>query len=316
MSLSMKKVLLAFAIEDAYAVAETLTGADCVLTKGLAIKPFEGDAIDRDLDRPQFGASERIHVGTYVEVTFMVELQGSGALGTAPAYGALLQGCHMLETVVAATSVEYTPDSDDTSSGTMRFNLDDIDHLIVGAMGSFKIKVDANQIPYLDFRFIGIYADPTATAALSPTGWSAYVKPQPISFAGTTAFQFYGVTTGWQLRSFELDQGNQVEYFEGPGEQLVDITDRDSKGSLSTLLRAVGTFNPFTQARNNAAGALLITHGTVAANRWHLSAPAAQILTPKYGDDRNRALMQVDLAFIPTATGDDDFKLRFASAAA
>lgn len=316
MSLSMKKVLLAFAIEAVYGVAETLTGADCVLTKGLAISPFEGEALDRDLDSPKFGASDRIHIGTYVAVTFMVELQGSGTLGTAPAFGALLQGCHMLETVVAVTSVEYTPDSDDTTSGTMRFNLDGIDHLIVGAKGSFKIKIDANQIPYLEFRFVGIYADPTATAALSPTGWTAYIKPQPISFAGTTAFQFYGVTTGWQLRSFELDQGNQVEYFEGPGEQLVDITDRDSKGSLSTLLRAVGTFNPFAVAKANTTGALLITHGTVAANRWHLSAPSVQILQPKYGDDRSRALMQVDLAFVPTVATDDEFKLRFASAAA
>jgi hypothetical protein len=316
MALNSKKRLLAAKVEASYGVAETLTGAECVLTKGLDISPFEGEALDRDLDRPQFGASDRIHVGTYVAVTFMVELQGSGALGTAPAFGDLLQGCHMLETVVAATSVEYTPDSDDTTSVTLRFNLDGIDHLIVGAMGSFKVKIDANQIPYLEFRFVGIYADPTATAALSPTGWTSFIKPEPISFAGTTAFQFYGITTGWQLRNFELDQGNQVEYFEGPGEQLVDITDRDGKGSLSTLLRAVGTFNPYAIAKANTTGALLITHGTVAANRWHLSAPSVQILTPKYGDDRNRALMQVDLAFVPTATGDDDFKLRFASAAA
>jgi hypothetical protein len=315
MSLSMKKVLLAAALEIAYATAVTLTGTDAVLTRGLQISPFEGEAIDRELDRPQFGASGKIHVGQYVVVTFMVEMVGSGTLGTAPAYGALLQGCHMLETVVAATSVEYTPNSDDTSSMTMRFNLDGIDHLIVGARGSAKFKIDANQIPYIEFRFVGIYADPTATAALSPTGWSGYIMPQPISFAGTTAFQFYGITSGWQLRAFELDQGNQVEYFEGPGEQVVDVTDRDSKGSLTTLLRAVGTFNPFTQARNNATGALLITHGTVAANRWHLSAPAVQILAPKYGDDRSRALMQVDLSFTPTAALNDEWKLRFASAA-
>lgn len=315
MSLSSKKRLLAAKVEASYGVAETLTGAHCVLTKGLDISPFEAEALDRDLDRPQYGASDRIHVGMHVIVTFMVELQGSGTLGTAPAYGDLLQGCHMLETIVAVTSVEYTPKSNDTTSVTLRFNLDGVDHLVVGAMGSFKIKVDANRIPYLEFRFVGLYADPTATAALSPTGWTSFIKPEPISFAGTTAFQFYGVTTGWQLRAFELDQGNQVEYFEGPGEQLVDITDRDSKGSLSTLLRAVGTFNPFTQARTNATGALLITHGTTAANRWHLSAPSVQILTPKYGDDRSRALMQVDLAFVPTATGDDEFKLRFASAA-
>lgn len=316
MSLSVKKSLLAAKVEAAYGVAETLTSAHCMLTKGLKIKPFNGDAIDRDLDRPQYGASERIHVGMYVEITFMVELQGSGALGTAPAFGDLLQACHCTETIVASTSVEYKPNSTDTTSATLRFNMDGVDHLVVGCMGNVKVQLNANQLPYLEFRFIGIYADPTATAALSPTtGWALFVKAQAVSFAGTTAFSFYGVATGWQLRQFELDMGNEVEFFEGPGEQLVDITDREGKGKLTTLLRAMGTFNPFTQASTNATGALLITHGTVAANRWHLSAPAAQILTPDYGDDRKRALMQVDLALIPTSAGDDEWKLRFASAA-
>jgi hypothetical protein len=314
MALSNRKRLLAAKVESSYGVAATLTGAECVLTRDLDIKPFEAEEIDRELDRPQFGSSESIHVGIHVVVTFKVELVGSGTIGTAPAYGDLLQGCHCTETVDAAF-VEYKPNSGDTTSVTLRFNLDGIDHLVVGARGSFKIMIDANQIPYLEFTFIGLYADPTATAALSPTGWTAYQKPEPVSFAATTAFQFFGITTGWQLRSFELDHGNDAQYFEGPGEQLVDVTDRGATGSLATLLRALGTFNPFTQARQNNTGALLITHGTAAGNRWHLSAPAVQILKPTYGDDRNRSLMQCDLKFIPTPTGDDEWKLRFAAAA-
>ncbi len=316
MSLSAKKVLLAAKVEAAYGVAETLAGANAVLTRDLEIMPFEGEALDRELDRPQFGASDRIHVGLHVRIKFKVELVGSGTLGTAPAFGDLLQGCRLLETIVAVTSVEYKPLSSDTTSVTMKFNMDGIDHLVVGAVGNVMIELDANQIPYLNFDFIGIYADPTATAALNPAaGWANYVRPEPIGFAATTAMSFYGITTGWNLRNFKLDVGNDVQYFEGPGEQLVDLVDRDGKGSLVMLQRAVGTFNQFTQARTNTLGALLITHGTVAANRWHLSAPTVQILQPKYGDDRNRATMNVDLAFVPTSTGDDEFKLRFASAA-
>lgn len=315
MALSNKKRLLAAKVESVYGTAETLTGAECVLTRDLDIKPFEAEALDRELDRPQYGSSDMIHVGMHVEVSFKVELVGSGTIGTAPAYGDLLQGCHLLETVDAAF-VEYTPNSTDTTSVTLRFNLDGVDHLVVGAMGTCKISLNANQLPYLEFTFRGLYADPTATAALTPTGWSAYQKPEPVSFSATTSFQFYGITTGWNLREFALDVGNDVQYFEGPGEQLVDITDRESKGSVSTLLRGIGTFNPFNQARLNNTGVLLITHGTIAGRRWHLSAPSVQILQPRYGDDRKRALMQADLVFIPTSAGDDEFKLRFASAAA
>ncbi len=314
MSLSNKKLLLLLALETVYATAVALTGADAVLTKDLAIKPFEGEAIDRETDGQAFGASQRIHVGQYVEITFKVELVGSGTIGTAPAFGACLQACHWTEDVDAAY-VEYTLNSSATTSATMKFNLDGIDHLVVGARGSTKLMIDANQIPYIEFRFLGIYAAPTATAALTPTGWSGFQVPEPISFAHTSSFEFYGITTGWQLRKLEVDQGNQVEYFEGPGEQLVDITDREVGGSVETLLRAVGTFNPFTQAANNVTGALLLTHGTASAKRWHLIAPSVQILQPGYGDDRNRALMTANLAFIPSSAGDDEIKLRFAAAA-
>lgn len=314
MSLSAKKILLAAAVESTYGTAATLTGANCVRTRGLEIMPFEAEAIDRELDGPTLGASQRIHVGMHVKCKFQVELVGSGTLGTAPAFGDLLQGCHMLETVVASTSVEYTPNSNDTTSLTLRVNIDGIDHLIVGAQGNFRILLDANQIPYLEFELTGLYADPTSTAALDPTtGWATYLTPEPVSFAATTAFQLYGVNTGWQLRSFELDCGNDVQYFSGPGEDLVDKPERESTGKLTVLTRTIGTFNPFAQARQNNTGALLITHGTVTARRWHLSAPAVQILSPKYGDDRNRLTTEADLVFVGSA--DNDFKLRFASAA-
>lgn len=315
MALSSKKVLLLLALEISYGTAVALTGADAVQTKDLAIKPFEGEAIDRALDRPTLGASQRIHVGTYVEVTFKTELVGSGTLGTAPAFGKALRAASWTETVGAGVSVEYQLNSNSTTSATMAFNIDGIQHLVVGARGRSKPMIDANGIPYIEYRFIGIYSNPTAVAAVTPTGWSAFQVPEPISFGNTTAFNFYGVTSGWQLRKLEIDIGNDVQYFEGPGEQLAEANEREVTGSIETLARTVGAFNPFEQAASNATGALLLTHGSTAGKRWHLIAPAVQILKPAYGNDRNRATMTADLVFIPTTAGDDEIKLRFASAA-
>lgn len=315
MALSSKKVLLLLALESIYGTAVALTGADAFQTKDLAIKPFEGEAIDRALDSNVYGASQRIHVGQYVEVTWKCELVGSGTLGTAPAFGKALRAASWTETVSAGVSVEYTPNSFSTTSATLAFNLDGIHHLVVGARGTTKIMLDANAQPYIEFRFIGIYASPTAVAAPTPTGWSAFQVAQPLSFGNTSVFQFYGVTSGWQLRKLEIDLGVDVQYYEGPGEQLAEGNEREVTGSIETLLRTVGAFNPFTQASNNATGALLLTHGTTAATRWHLSAPAVQLLKPGYGNDRNRATMTADLVFIPTSAGDDEIKLRFASAA-
>lgn len=314
MALSNKKRLLLLGIESVYGTAVALTGADAIQTKDLDIKPFEAEAIDRALDRPTWGASQRIHVGQHVVVTWKCEIAGSGTLGTAPAFGKAMRAAAWLETVAAGVSVEYTPSSSSSTSATMAFNLDGIQHLVTGARGGSKLMLDANMIPYIEFTFVGIYAAPTAVAAVDPTGWSAFQTPEPLSFGSTSTFQFMGVTSGWQMRKLAIDLGVNPEYFEGPGEQLAEAQDREVTGSIETLLRPLAAFNPFSQAASNATGALLLTHGSAAAKRWHLSAPAAQILKPTYGDDRGRSTMQADLVFIPSA-GDDEIKLRFASAA-
>ena len=44
-----------------------------------------------------------------VEVTFEVEMAGSGTAGTAPAFGPLLKACGNSETIVTDTSVTYAP---------------------------------------------------------------------------------------------------------------------------------------------------------------------------------------------------------------
>ncbi|MCK7495178.1 MAG: hypothetical protein MZW92_31855 [Comamonadaceae bacterium] len=44
-----------------------------------------------------------------MQLTFDVEIKGSGAAGTAPELGVLLKGCGFGETVVAVTSVTYAP---------------------------------------------------------------------------------------------------------------------------------------------------------------------------------------------------------------
>jgi hypothetical protein len=49
--------------------------------------------VSRNLVRPYLGASEQLLANTRVEVTFAVELAGSGTAGTAPRFGRVLQAC-------------------------------------------------------------------------------------------------------------------------------------------------------------------------------------------------------------------------------
>ena len=59
--------------------------------------------------RAYFGNSEQLPAGIHSELDFEVELAGSGAAGTAPAWGPLIRACGMSETITAATDVKYAP---------------------------------------------------------------------------------------------------------------------------------------------------------------------------------------------------------------
>jgi len=116
--LSRKRLILA-KTETTYGTDPTPTGAtNAILVRNLEITPLQADTVTRDLIRPYLGNSDQLLAQTRVEVTFEVELAGSGAAGTAPAYGAVLKACGLSETVVATTSVTYAPVSSSFSSVT------------------------------------------------------------------------------------------------------------------------------------------------------------------------------------------------------
>jgi len=230
---------------------------------------------------------------------FDVELVGSGALGTAPAWGSLLKACGVKETVVAVTSVVYTPDTPSTESLTLYFNMDGQQHMLTGARGTFQMKVESGQIPHLTFQFTGIWNTPTSTAAVSPTGWSAFKVPTPVTFDNTQEVSVHAIAS--VFKTFDFDQGNTVTYFDNPGEQEVTITNRESKGSVSILATTLGAFS--------------FSHGTDDTLRVAFASSQRQLLQPKYGTGSDRATLDAQLAFVPTDTGDDEWELRLEAAA-
>jgi hypothetical protein len=77
--------------------------------------------VSREIIRPFLGNPEQLLANQRVELTFDVELTGSGAAGTAPAYGILLEACGLDVTTVASTSVTYSPLSASFHSATIYY---------------------------------------------------------------------------------------------------------------------------------------------------------------------------------------------------
>lgn len=308
MSLKSKSLLVLAKAEVTYGTDPVPTGTDAIVTSNATLSPLEGSQVSRNLDRATFGADQQLHVAVHAMISFDVELVGSGTLGTAPAYGPLLKACGCAETVTAATSVAYDPDTSSTESVTMYFFLDGQLHKMTGARGTFTLDAESGQIPHLKFTFTGLWQTPASVAAPSPTGWAGFQMPEPVTFDDTPTVTLHGLAS--VFKSFKFDQGNQVTYFDNPGEQEVAITDRQSKGSIEILAPTIATKDYFTLAKQNTLGALDFVQGKTAATRVEFKSVAgAQILGPKYGDDQGRATLQADMSFVPTSAGDDEWQL-------
>jgi hypothetical protein len=99
--LTRKRLILA-KTEETYGTDSSPIGSDAVLVKELEITPIEADVVSRDLIRPYLGNSDQLLANTRVEITFQVEMAGSGTAATAPRFSSLLKACGMAETTTAA----------------------------------------------------------------------------------------------------------------------------------------------------------------------------------------------------------------------
>jgi hypothetical protein len=79
--LTRKRLLLA-KTEATYGTDPVPTGAaNAILVRNLDITPLQSDIVQRELIRPYLGNYEQLLAQTRVQVTFEVELAGSGAAG-------------------------------------------------------------------------------------------------------------------------------------------------------------------------------------------------------------------------------------------
>ncbi|MBR0346978.1 MAG: hypothetical protein IJI03_17150 [Rudaea sp.] len=307
MTLRTKKIAFFAALESVYGTAVALAATDAIRTKGAKLTPFEATEVQRDLDGTGFGNAGTIHVGEHVTVEIDVEMAGSGVAGTPPAYGRLFKACGMSETIVAGTSVTYAPASDSTDSLTTYLELDGQRHPARGVRGTWSIKADSQGIPYFNFKWTGCWVDPVTAASLIPD-FTGFTTPRPIAYAYTPKIRLHGLDSVY--KSFGFDYGGDVQFFDNPGEQSVEIMGRSCKGNVSLKAPTLTEKNYFMAARLDADDLMSFVHGKTAGGIITLNAPHAQILKPNYGDDKGRATIECGLD-IKYTSKDDEMTLVF-----
>ncbi|WP_102226921.1 phage tail tube protein [Acidimangrovimonas sediminis] len=296
------KIILA-KIEASYGVDATPTGADnALLVKNVSLSPMEGADVSRDLEKPWLGADETIPNELHVKFTFDVELAPSGTAGIAPAWGPLLRGCGVAETITADTSVVYNPVGPAHESLTFYVWIANTQHKIVGTRGDATIKADAQGIPVISYAFQGLFVTPAEAARVVPD-LSAWQKPLIATTANTPTFTIDG--TDFILRSFSLKLGNQIENRFLINSESVLITDRSD--AIESQIQAVPltTLNPYALAAAQTKQALQLVHGKTAGAIATLDVPSAQIQRPA-GLENQQNIAEWKLGHVPLPVAGND----------
>ena len=307
MPLYTRKRLILAEIEATYGTDPVPTGAEAILVRNLEITPLQAETVSRNLVRPYLGQSDQLLAQTRVEVTFEVELAGSGAAGTAPAYGPVLRSCGLSETISASTSVTYAPESAGFESTTIYFFNDGIRHKVTGCRGSFSMSAEVGQIPFISFTMTGIYNAPTDETLPTPT-YSNQAAPLIFKNGNTSSFSAFSYSGC--LQSLNFDISNSVVYRELVGcNKEVIITDRAPSGTCVIEAPSIATKDFFTIANGSTTGSITFLHGTTAGNRVTFTSAQSDIGSPTYSDMDGIQMLNLPFIATPTSAGNDELSL-------
>ncbi len=298
-----KKVLLA-KIETTYGVDATPTGAaNAVLARNVRIVPLEQMLEERGVVTDgNYGGTEQIVSGDYVKLDFEVEAAGSGAAGTAPAYGPLLRACGKSETITPSTKTEYKPISSGFESVTVYFYIDGKLYKLLGARGTVTFRLSSKGIPVFAFSLTGLYAAVSDGTNPTPT-LTGFKAPLAANRANTPTFTVHGYAA--KLASIECADNNEVVYRNLIGEESVQIVDRKPAGRLTIEDVSVATKDFFGIARAGTKGAIQLIHGTTAGYKVQLDAPSVQLLKPTVDEQEGIEMLGMDLLLLPSAGNDE-----------
>lgn len=290
------------------------TGAANALLISNASFEVNYNNVNRDLIRGFIGGSEQLSGSRFVKAMFEVEISGSGVAGTAPAWGPLLLGCAMAE-VTNVGYVEYSPVSTGLKTLTINYHLDGLARKMLGCMGTVELAMGEGERPLLKFAFTGI--DGGALAQDNPvqvlTAWKAPLvimdqNTGDIKLGGAYATGALTGGTAYTSRGLNLQLGNDVKPLGLLGGQSVDITNRETTGSVQLELTAAQEVTLMTDINANALTSLSFEHGTDAGGKILIYAPSVQRINPKHVDYEGRAHMGMDLRLLPVS-GNDELRI-------
>lgn len=301
-----RKLALLTKLEVTYGTNSVPTAAaNAILATEVTLTPIEGEEVPNDYYLPWLGDQGFKPAGLYARLEFSVDMNGAGTAGTAPAYGPLLRGCGMAQTLNAGVSAVYTPVSASFESLSTIFNMDGVQHILLGCRGTMMIDSGPLKLPRMKFTLTGLLGTITDVALPTPT-LTAFRKANPMSKALTT-LSLHG--TEQVAESITFDVGAQVEPRMLIGEDSIQLVDRKVKGSVVVEAPPLATKNWFSIYQAATLGAFSLVHGTTAGEIVEITGANVQLGKPTMGQSQQIVNITLPLTFTPSGAGNDEFSI-------
>jgi len=302
-----QRTQLAAETEAVEGIAETLVAADAVLH---ANGKFMGNTAmhQRPMRSTSLSPFSAVPGARSGQIEFDVELKGSGAAGTPPEFGELLQACGMLETIVAGTSVTYTPASSSIPSLTMALYEDGMINKIWGARGDVKLVMNQGEPVMLHFVFTGADFSVTDGAFLSGVSYLSTLPPAFLN-AQMTVDSYAAL-----VQKLEMAIGNKValrpDANQSSGNKSALITSRVPVMSMDPEKVLVATYDFYGKLRSGNEGAFTAQIGATAGNICTITAPKVQYT--KIDEAARDGLRNLGIdCQLNRSSGDDEISLAF-----
>lgn len=306
--LGSRRVLLA-KIESTYNTDPTpVAGTDDVLVENLAIA-YEGARMhERPATRPSLGKLPQVFGGALVQLSFDVEIKGSGTIDAAPEMGPLLRACGFGQTINASTSVVYEPVSSSFESVTIWVYHDGQLWKVTGCRGNVEFSLEAGAAGKASFTITGHSVGPIDVALATPTYDSTV--PPTVKGGAFTVDGFSAI-----ISKYDLAMNNQIatppdiSATDGFGE--IQIAGRDVSGSIDpeNELVAAEAFDANWRADTPMVIATGVM-GSSAGNRYKFDNPVAHYREVGEGD--RDGISTQELAFgAHESSGDDEITITF-----
>ena len=312
-----KTVILAKVETTSGTDATPVNTSNALNVSDLSITPLDAKNVDLDTIQGWFGNSISLVGTACVKCSFSVYLAGAALAATAPAWGALLQGCANAETTGLTTPdrVEYLPATDTLKSLTIYWYDDGVLHKLLGCFGNVKLSAKSGEAPKLTFDFVGLDGGVTAVANVVPT-LTMWKTPVAITKTNVTDIKL-GCTyaagalsggTAYNSTGLMLDWGNEVEFAPMLTTEEVILKDRNMTGSLSLELSAAQEVSMMATVKANTTTGVGFVLGTASGNKIMLHMPAVQLLNIKKEEIAGKRIIGLDMRMLPVS-GNDEIRI-------